>query len=84
LLLCKSGTDLLYRTEGSVGRFPVVKITSSYVEVLFISIGRLPFVSPTLENADPLFTLVTIPGFYLHYVEVVDQKCIRLIQITCS
>jgi len=32
--------------------------------VLFISIGRMLFLAPTLENADPLFALVVTPGFY--------------------
>jgi len=42
--------------------------------VLFISIDRMSFLAPTLDNADPLFVLVTTPGIYLHYVEVVDQN----------
>jgi len=29
--------------------------------------------TPTLDNADPLFALVIISSFYLHHVEVVDQ-----------
>jgi len=33
----------------------------------------MPFLAPTLDNADSLFTLVIISGFYLHQVEVVDQ-----------
>jgi len=57
---------------GSVGRFPDVKMTSSHLTVLFISIGRMPFLAPTLDNADPLFALVIKPGFYLHHVEVAD------------
>jgi len=36
--------------------------------VLFISIGRMPVLAPTLDNADPLFALVVTPGFYLHEV----------------
>jgi len=45
---------------------------------LFISIGRMPFLALTLDNADPLFPLVILsiaPGFYLHHVvvEVMDQ-----------
>jgi len=38
-----------------------------------IFIGRMPFMAPTLDNADPLFALVITTGFYLHNVEVVDQ-----------
>jgi len=40
---------------------------------LFISIDRMPFLAPTLDNADPLFALVIPPGFYQHHVEVADQ-----------
>jgi len=41
--------------------------------VLFISIGRMPFLASTLGNADPLFAMVITPGFYLHHVGVADQ-----------
>jgi len=41
--------------------------------ILVISIGRMSFLVPTLDNADPLFALVITPGFYMHHVEVVDQ-----------
>jgi len=41
--------------------------------VLFISIGRMPFLMPTLNNADMLFSLWITTGFYLHHVEVADQ-----------
>jgi len=41
--------------------------------VLFMSIFRMHFLAPTLANADPLFALVLIPGFYLHPIELVDQ-----------
>jgi len=51
---------------GRVGRFPDVKRTAGYMAVLFISIGRMPFMTPTLDNADPLFVFVMTPGFYLH------------------
>jgi len=45
--------------RGSVERFPVVKMTSGYMPVLFISIGLMPFLVPTtLDNADLLFILV--------------------------
>jgi len=40
---------------------------------LFIFIDRMPFLVSTHDNADPLFTLVITPGFYLHHVEIVDQ-----------
>jgi len=37
-------------------------MTSGYMAILFISIeifiDRMPFLAPTLENADPLFELV--------------------------
>jgi len=33
----------------------------------------MPFLAPTLDNADILFTLVLTKGFYLHHVEVADQ-----------
>jgi len=41
--------------------------------VLFISIDRMPFLVPTLDNADPLFALVIQPGLNLLYVEVTEQ-----------
>jgi len=31
--------------------------------VLFISIGWMPFLAPTLANADPLFALVITRGY---------------------
>jgi len=40
--------------------------------VLFISIDWMLFLALTLDNADPLFALVIIPGFYLHHVQVAD------------
>jgi len=36
-------------------------MTSDYVAVLFISIGRMLFLATTLDNADPLLTLVITP-----------------------
>jgi len=33
----------------------------------------LIFLAPTLDSADPLFALVTTPGFYLNRVKVADQ-----------
>jgi len=41
--------------------------------VQFIPIGRMPFLAPTGDNADPLFALVIPQYFYLHHVEVADQ-----------
>jgi len=35
---------------------------SGYLEDLFISIGRVQFLAPTFDNADPLFALVITPG----------------------
>jgi len=40
---------------------------------LFISIDRMPFLPPTLNNADLLFALVVELGLYLHHVEVADK-----------
>jgi len=48
-------------------------MTSGYVAILCISIGRMPFLAPNLDNADPLFALVITPGFDLQHVEVADQ-----------
>jgi len=45
--------------------------------VFFISTGQMPFLAPTLDNADPLFALVITPGFYPHHVEVADQDPVR-------
>jgi len=41
--------------------------------ILFISLGWMPFLATTLENADSLFALVMTPGFYLYHIEMVDQ-----------
>jgi len=41
--------------------------------VLFIISDRMPFLAPTLDNADPLFAPVVATGFYLDHVEVADQ-----------
>jgi len=49
-------------------------MTSGYIAVLFISIGRMPFLAPTLDNTDPLFALVVHQvSIDLHHLEVVDQ-----------
>jgi len=39
----------------------------------FFFIGRMPFLAPTLDYADPIFILVITPGFYMHNEEVADQ-----------
>jgi len=48
-------------------------MTSVYVAFLFISIGRMPFLAPTPDDADPLLALALSPCFYLHHVEAADQ-----------
>jgi len=48
-------------------------MTPGYMTVLFIFIGRMPFLAPTLDNAAPLFALVIKLGFYLHHIEVAGQ-----------
>jgi len=48
-------------------------MTSGYSAVLFMSIGRMPYLAPTLENADSRYALVITPDFYLQHVEMVDQ-----------
>jgi len=53
--------------------FPVVEISSGFVAVLFIFIDRMPFLTPTFDNADPLFALLITLGFYLQHVQVACQ-----------
>jgi len=53
--------------------FPVMKNTSDYMAILFLSICLLPFLTSKIDNPDPLFALVITPGFYLHPVDVADQ-----------
>jgi len=48
-------------------------MTSGYMAVLFISIGRMPFRLPTLDNADPVYAPMITPCFYLHHLDVADQ-----------
>jgi len=48
-------------------------MTSGNVAVLHISIDRMPFHVPTLDNADLLIAMLIKIGFYLHHVEVSDQ-----------
>jgi len=43
------------------------------VAALFISIGQIPFLAPTLDNVETLFTQVITPGLYLLLVEVAYQ-----------
>jgi len=52
-------------------------MTSGYVALLSISIDRMPFLEPTLDNADLLFSLLIKPGFYLHHIKVADQSPLR-------
>jgi len=40
---------------------------------LFISIDRMPFLTPTLDSADNALRTGITPGFYLHHVEMTDQ-----------
>jgi len=40
---------------------------------LFIFIGWMSFLAPTLDNADWLFAVVIAPCFYLPHPEAVDQ-----------
>jgi len=44
------------------GAQSVVKMTSGYFAVLFISINQMHFLVPTLANVDPIFGLVITPG----------------------
>jgi len=38
---------------------------------------QIPFLAPTLDNADPLFAMLIKPGFHLHQVEVaVDAQLV--------
>jgi len=39
----------------------------------YLFLTRMSFLASTLYNADPLFTLVIAPGFFLHHVEAMDQ-----------
>jgi len=38
----------------------------------FVSIGWMPFLTPSLDYADPIFSLVIAPGFHQHYIKVAD------------
>jgi len=60
--------------RGSVGKFPEwCQTASDCTATLFIFIYRMPFLAPTLDNADPIFALTIFTGFYLHHVEVTNQ-----------
>jgi len=48
-------------------------MTTAYISGLVISIGRMPFLVPILDNTHLPFDLAITPGFYLRHVEVVDQ-----------
>jgi len=57
-----------------------------YIAVLFISNGRISFLAPIFDSADPLFALMIAPGFYLHHVEtelVEVCKHTQTIYMTC-
>jgi len=45
--------------------------------VLIISILRMPFLVPTLDNAVSFFAMMITPAFYLHHVEMTDQDPAR-------
>jgi len=57
-------------------------MTTRYMAVLFIFIHRMPFLAPTLDNADLLFALMITLGFcpivitpviYVHHIAVANQ-----------
>jgi len=48
-------------------------MTSGYMAVFLIFHDQMPFLAPTLDNADALFAMVITLGFYLHHLEVTDQ-----------
>jgi len=55
------------------GSFSDVKRHLVIWQFLVISIRRLSFLAPNLDNTQPLLALVITPGFYLHLVEVAEQ-----------
>jgi len=67
----RKGPHPFYRTEAVLDS-PRCQTTSGFMAVVFISIGRMPFLAPSLDIAGQLFTLVITPGFYLHHIEVAD------------
>jgi len=52
---------------------PSCQMTFGYMAISLIFIGWMPFLAPTIDNADPLFALVITQYFYLHHIEVADQ-----------
>jgi len=52
----------------------MVMLNNTHGRFVYIFIGQMPFLAPTLDNADPLFTLVITPDVYLHHEEVADQS----------
>jgi len=50
-----------------------LNVFSDYIDDYFHWPG-MPFLAPTLDNADPLFALVIIQGFHLYRSEVPDIK----------
>jgi len=67
----------LFTVHRQFGCSTVVKTSSGFMEVMFISIGWMRFLAPSLENAVLLFVLVMTPGLYLHNVEVADRDPAR-------
>jgi len=71
----QSATDIIFFTAlRQYWLVPRCQSTPGCMAALFISIGRMPFLAPTLDNANPLVSVVITPGFYLHHVEVTDQN----------
>jgi len=54
--------------------------------VLFISIDRMPFLVPTVDNADPFFGLVITSGSHLYQVEVwqIKTQLVGMIHTLCA
>jgi len=50
--------NALFRAPRQCWTVSRCQTTSGYIAVLFIFIGRMPFLTPTLDNTDPLFALV--------------------------
>jgi len=76
----RKGQQPLYRTEAlldgsqmSNDKLRHLFIWHLFYLALFIYIGRMPFLTPTVDNNYPLFTLEIAPCLYMHHVEVADQ-----------
>jgi len=71
----------MYRTEAvlEVSKNCQFKTSGSIAELLFIS-DRMPFMTPTLDNADPLLAPMIAPGFYLHQVNLKKLKSLVKIE----